>query len=295
MWLEHRLMGRHLGGWLTPRAERWIGLALCAGIVVGWAIQRLVPSPSILPALAPDWLSPAAAGIAAAALAPLEGPPLWRSAQKALWWCSLCLMVWSANGLPLDVLRVVGLIPVGVDWAELATRGFALGVALVLIHPALALPADPRSLHPATWYGYAAFVFAMPYPVLRTIWAFGGTLGLGWPGAAGEGVVPWLFSIPWLVAAAVSLLLVSPPRWIPRRLLLAGGWSGTAIVGMIGPAACWSLVAAVLGGADPALGGIELWVFALFYGSWLLWAIVAGAATRSYQLRSAAARTAPPV
>ncbi|MGE5846364.1 MAG: hypothetical protein ACM34O_06540 [Ignavibacteria bacterium] len=29
------------------------------------------------------------------------------------------------------------------------------------------------------------------------------------------------------------------------------------------------------------------WVPCLFYGSWLLWAITAGAATRSYQIRSA--------
>ena len=33
------------------------------------------------------------------------------------------------------------------------------------------------------------------------------------------------------------------------------------------------------------------WVFALVYGSWFLWAIAAGAATRAYQLRTAAPRT----
>jgi hypothetical protein len=41
-------------------------------------------------------------------------------------------------------------------------------------------------------------------------------------------------------------------------------------------------------------GGIAVWVFGLFYGSWLLWAMAAGAATRSYQLRSAALRMSSP-
>jgi hypothetical protein len=36
------------------------------------------------------------------------------------------------------------------------------------------------------------------------------------------------------------------------------------------------------------------WVFGLFYGSWFLWAIAAAAATRSYQVRSAALRMSAP-
>ena len=108
-----------------------------------------------------------------------------------------------------------------------------------------------------------------------------------WPGAAGQGFAPWLLSIPWLLAAVLSLLLVSTPRWMPRRLLLAAGWSATAIVAMIGPAAFWSLVTALVVGGDPGSGGIATWVFGLFYGSWFLFAIAACAATCSYQLRSA--------
>ena len=42
-------------------------------------------------------------------------------------------------------------------------------------------------------------------------------------------------------------------------------------------------------GGDIATGDIHLWVFGLFYCSWFLWAIAGAAATRSYQLRSAAA------
>ena len=80
---------------------------------------------------------------------------------------------------------------------------------------------------------------------------------------------------------------------MPRRLLLAAGWSATVVVATFGPAACWSLVSGLIAG-DADFGGMAGWVFALVYGSWFLWAIAAGAATRSYQLRSAAPRTSSP-
>ena len=82
-----------------------------------------------------------------------------------------------------------------------------------------------------------------------------------------------LIAIPWVLAAVLSLLLVSPPHWVSRRLLLAAGWSATAIVAMIGPAAFWSFVSALATGSDTASGEIEFWVFGLFYCSWFLLAI----------------------
>ncbi len=270
------------------KVEPSIGLALCAAVVVGWAVEHLVADrPTYAQIFAPDWLPLAAAGFAAVGILPLQGPPRWVRVQPAVRWSGLALMVWAANGLPLDVLRVAGLIPLSVDWPGLATRALALAAAVVLARPLLTDPPAPRSTRSATWYGYFAFGLALPYPILRTHWAMGGTLGLLWPGAAGEGWVPWLASIPWLVAAVLSLFLVSPPRWVPRRLLLAGGWSATVIVAMIGPAACWALISGLASGGDSAIGGIEAWVFALFYGSWLLWAATAAAATRSYQVRTA--------
>jgi len=98
-------------------------------------------------------------------------------------------MVWAANGLPLDLLRMVpGLMPSGVDWPRLATKTLALAAAVVLARLALTRPDASASTRAARWYGYAAFVLALPYPALRTWWALGGTLGLGWPGAAGQEV-----------------------------------------------------------------------------------------------------------
>ena len=287
---------------LRSRVEPWIGLAICAAVVVGWAIQQLVPNqPDAVQAFAaPDWLPLAAAAFAAAAIVPINGSAPWLHLRQALCWVALLLMVWAANGLPFDLLTAAGLIGhraangamvlSTVYWPGLATRGFAVAAALVLARLALARPAAPASTRPAAWYGYAAFVLALPYPVLRLHWAVGGTLGLMAPGAAGEGWEPLLIAIPWAMAAVLSLFLVSPPPWMPRRLLLAAGWSATAIVAMIGPAAIWAFVSALASGGDTGSGDIAVWVFGLFYGSWFLWAIAGGAATRSYQLRSAPPR-----
>jgi len=73
---------------------------------------------------------------------------------------------------------------------------------------------------------------------------------------------------------------------MPRRMLLAAGWSATAKVAMIGPAAFWSMITKLVEGGDIGIKGMATWVPCLFYTSWFLWAIAAGAATRSYQLRS---------
>jgi hypothetical protein len=276
---------------LGSRAEPWIALALCAAVLAARALEQFVRN---RPAYAGTWLPLAAASLVAAGIMRLNGGPRWLRVQRALLWSGLLLMVWAANGLPFDLLRLTPLIPLGVDWPRLATRTLALAAAVVLARLALARPAAPASTRAATWYGYAAFVLALPYPVLRTSWALGGTLGLDRPGAAGHGWVPWLACIPWLLAAALSLLLVSKWRWMPRRLLLAAGWFATAVVALIGPAACWSLVTKPVVGGDPGPRGIATWIPGLFYGSWLLWAIAAGAATRSYQLRSAALRVSSP-
>ncbi len=273
------------------RPERWIGLALCAAMLLsGVAGDQFVRNrPAYVES--PVWLPLVAALLAAAAMI-LNGRPMLARLRRALKWSGLLLMVWLANGLPLDLLRLTPLMPPGVDWPGLATRALALAAAVMLARLALARPASSSSAHPVTWYGYAAFVLALPYPVMRTIWVLGGTLGLSWPGAGGQGFEAWLACTPWLLAAVLSLLLVSSWRWFPRRLLLAAGWTATAIVAMIGPAACWSLVTRSAEG-NTGLQGIAFWVPCLFYGSWFLWAIAAAAATRSYQLRTAPPQMSP--
>ena len=274
-------------------AESWIALILCAAMILGWSVEHLVRNqPDYAEAFAPDWLPIVAAGLTAAGIVRLNGLPQWLRVQRVLQWSGLLLMVWVANGLPIDLLRIAGLIPLEVDWPGLVTRTLALAAAVVLAHLALARPVaatstrEAKSAHAASWYGYAAFVLALVYPFFRTVWVFGGTLGLMMPGAAGQGFEPWLACTPWLLAAVLSLLLVPKHSWMPRRLLLVAGWSATAIVAMVGPAGSWSLINAAINGVDAGLGDIEGWIPYVFYGSWFLWAIAAGAATRSYQLRS---------
>jgi hypothetical protein len=288
-------MESHSGRSLGSMAEPWMALVPCAAVLAARAVEQLVHSrPAYAGSFAPYWLPLAAAALAAAGVVRLNGRPQWLRAQQALLWSGTALMVWAANGLPLDLLRLTPLIPLPVDWPGLARRTFALAAAFVLARLALARSAAPEPTRAATWYGYAAFVLALPYPVLRTSWALGGTVGLRWPGAAGHGWIPWLACVPWLLAAALSLLLVSTWRRMPRRLLLAAGWFATTAVALIGPAACWSLVMQLVAGSDRGPRGIATWIPGLFYGSWLLWAMAAGAATRSYQLRGAALRTTSP-
>jgi hypothetical protein len=293
--------GSHSPG---SRAEPWIGLGLCVAVALGWTLEQIVPDrPDYARVFGPDWLPLPAAAFAAAGLVPFPGSALWLRVRWFVRWIGLLLMVWVANGLPLDLFAVAGLLGhrtadgtislTGADWPGLVTRALALAAVVVMARLILARRAAPAS-PPATWYGYAAFVFALPYPALRTHWAMGGTLGLQWPGAGGEGWEPWLISIPFMLAAAMSLLLVSPHSWMPRRLLLAGGWFGTAMVAMVGPAACWALVSTLATGGDTGFNGIDLWVPTLFYGSWFLWAIAAAAATYSYQLRTAAPKVRAP-
>ena len=276
----------------TPgsRTWRWIALVLCAAVVAARALEQLVhDQPDYARNFSPVWIPFAAAVLAALGIMRLNDHPRWLRMQRVLLWSGILMMVWTANGLPFDLLRLTPLIPLEVDWPGLVTRILALAAVVVLVRIALARPADSSYTRTASWYGYAAFVLALPYPFLRTWWALGGTPGLTQPGAAGPGWTAWLACIPWLLAAILSLLLVIKHNLISRRMLLAAGWSATAIVAMIGPAAFWSLVSRLISGADFASEGIGMasWVPALFYTSWFLWAIAAGAATRSYQLRTA--------
>jgi hypothetical protein len=275
------------------QGESWTGLVFVAAVVLGWAWQQRAPNPDGPQVFGPDWLPLAAVAVATVGTLPVAGSARWLRTQRALLWTSLLLLLWAANGLPFDLLTAAGLVGhqtaggaivmSSFYWPGLATRAAALAAAVVLARRALARPVAPSS-RVATWYGFAAFLLALPYPVLRLHWALGGTIGLMWPGAAGWGWEPLLIAIPWVLAAVLSLLLASPRTWIPRRLLLAAGWSATLIVAMVGPAALWSLIRAFASGG-PAIAGIEPWVVTLFYGSWFLFAIAAGAATRAYQLR----------
>ena len=270
------------------RSVKWIALTLCAAVLLAGLFEQFLSNqPDYARTFAPNWIALVAAVLCVAGNIQLNNRPQWIRIQGTMRWSGLFLMVWAANGLPFDLLRLTPIMPIGgVDWPGMVTRALALLAAIVLVRIVLARPASPASIRAVTWYGYAAFVLALPYPVLRICWAFGGTIGITISGAAGSGFAPLLFAIPWMLAAALSLLLVSTPTWMPRRLLLVACWTATAIVAMIGPMACWTLVSQLVMGTISVPEGMKIWIPCLFYISWFLWAIAAGAATRSYQLRS---------
>jgi hypothetical protein len=275
------------------RAQAWTALALCAAVAAAGALHQLVPNrPAYAERFGPDWLPLAAAGLAAAGIMGMRGRPTWPRLQDALRWSGLLLLVWTAGGLLIDLLRVAslvmpGLMPAGVDWPGLVTRALACAAAVALARLVLSRPAA-RDTRAATWYGFAAIALALPYPVLKTYWALGGTLGLRWSGAEGldGSFALWLPAIPWLAAATLSLLRFARWRWLPRRPLLVAGWFASVVVAMVGLAGCWAFISGLLGG-DTDSGGMATWVFGVVYGSWFLWAIAAAAATLSYQMRSA--------
>jgi hypothetical protein len=291
---EKRILESNRSNTQSSSAERWIALALFAAVLAAGVFEQFSQTRlDYAKTFAPFWIPIAAAIFALAGFMDLNGSTQWLRIRPALRWSGLLLMVWTSNGLPFDLLRLTPLMPLGVDWPGLVTRALALAATIVLARILLALPATPAPTRPAIWYGYAAFVLALPYPVLRICWAFGGMIGITIPGAAGVGFAPLIIAIPWMLAAAVSLFLVLTPRWMPRRLLLVAGWTATAIVAMIGPMACWTVITKYLEGTLSGPDGMKMWVPCLFYSSWFLWSIAACAATRSYQLRSAGRIASP--
>ena len=170
---------------LGSRAEPWIALALCAAVLAAWATGAARSQPAGLrrdlrSGLAPprrrrarrggdhaiEWSPPVAAPTTRADLerSPADGVgSQWTAVRPA-----------SHRG-PHPTRRSTG-------------RGWRLGRWLspppscsrVSPWRARPTPRPPASqVHPrVSWYGYAAFVLALPYPVLRTWWALGGTPGL---------------------------------------------------------------------------------------------------------------------
>jgi hypothetical protein len=274
---------------------RLIALILCAMVLISGILSHFFGNqPQNITSQSPYWIPIFAAALAASGIMRFAIPPLWLRVQRAVFSIGFLLMVWVANGLLFDLIHLTTFLPGGkVDLGGMMTRIFALSAVIMMARLILSLQQSSASVYKSTWYGYAAFILALPYPVLRICWAFGGTIGITFQGAAGTGFAPLLFAIPWILATILSLFLASPPVWMPRRLLLTAGWCATVIVSIIGPAACWSIVYQFLTDTVQGPDGMKLWVPCLFYSSWLLWAIAAGAATLSYQFRSAVSTAVP--
>jgi len=142
-------------------------------------------------------------------------------------------------------------MPFPVDWPGLATKVLALVSVVILARLTFVSPVTIKYRHVTKWYGYAAFILALP---IRSF-----ELAGHWEdnrvaeaGAAGIGFTPGLlpFHGCWPQFFPVSGL---KRLWLSRRLLLVAGWSATAIVALIGPATCWSLFSKLLKGEIQAI------------------------------------------
>lgn len=137
-------------------------------------------------------------------------------------------------------------------------------------------------------WGYVAAIALLPYAALKTIWAFGGTIGLSSQEAVAQiaghsqalkeqsailydlhsyGID--LTAVLAVVASLFSLCFALPWRKrIPRYLLIIPGW----FIGMC------TIIAISLGiiqtiGLLPkgTTEGMQLWVFIITYGGFLCW------------------------
>ncbi|MER7504954.1 hypothetical protein AB0L05_38330 [Nonomuraea pusilla] len=201
------------------------------------------------------------------------------------------LLLWSAGGIVLDAFRaffaVTG-IPAGefarVDWPGMALRGLSLaGCALLgaLLLRRIRVPGG-------SWLGYSAFALGFVYPMAKLYWSFGGTLLR--PAGYDEGF-PYGELVMLLIGAVGSLALVQRwGRWLPRRLVLAGGWAGTAMLTTMGTMSVFGTLSQMLGltrGPVPLSDPAAVATVGLVYGSWLLFGLAVGGATLAYQRATA--------
>jgi hypothetical protein len=146
---------------------------------------------------------------------------------------------------------------------------------------------------------YATCVVAALYAVVSFYWALGGTAGLDTLGGSLEELarkddpmVLWLAGAAGMLkvaGAALALALVRPwGRVVPRRLLLAAVWAGSAVLVLYG--GLYVIVGAlVLAGVVDVSGTVDrtaLWWHVLVWDLWfLVWGVLLGLAARHYGRR----------
>ncbi|WP_190818550.1 hypothetical protein [Saccharopolyspora pogona] len=255
----------------------------------------------------PGWTTPLAAATGVLGAALLMSSLRARRMLVAINGAAVLLLFLAAGGILFDLLRVFGLMGFPPDWPMFITRSFALMSAILLVRASVLRareitgacelcggPAAP----PPRWLGYLGGLFALPYPVIKTNWALGGTIGLDYPDPARDGFTSgWLVVPAALIGIVLSLALVHRwgriwPRWVPglagrptpRGLLLFGGWFGTALLFTMGPAGAATVVSDLVSGTPSStIAGMHYWPGALFYVSWMCWALVFGPSVYLYQ------------
>jgi hypothetical protein len=196
------------------------------------------------------------------------------------------LTAWSVAMLPLDALRVVGLVPLPLSGLGLVARVLLLVSGAAATAPILRsrrrrqvrcascgrvvpgrLDAIPR------WPAIVALVFALPYPTLRIVWAFGGTFGTTGQPLDLEPAVEWGATAVGaaLVAFTLVLLVGRGPTWARVLLGLGGLFLGVAlaVIGALAATVALSVMVAEGPASSPG-AGLAAWTFLIVYGSWFM-------------------------
>ncbi|QUH00219.1 hypothetical protein HUO13_04810 [Saccharopolyspora erythraea] len=298
-----------------PRAHVHAAAALAASAATlsAFLASRVLSRGEILFAI-PVWVTPLAAALGMTAAAAM----MFRHhrATTVLTAIALGTMLLTAGGVFFDIATPISYLLVGEpvpDWPMAVTRALALVAAILLFRAlvryrrralaqCLGCGRNPTAppVEQRLWLGYAGFLFGLPYPLLKTHWALGGTIGLDHSDLARDGFTRgWLVVPAALVGLVLSLALVHRwgrvwPRWVPglagkatpRGLLLFGGWFGSGLLLTMGLPAAVQMLGVAGAPAPRPIEGMHAWPSMVFYGSWLLWGLLLTPATRSYQLRT---------
>lgn len=211
------------------------------------------------------------------------------------------LTAWSVTMLPFDALRVVRLVPLPLSGWGVVLRVLLLVAATTALVPVLRaqrarmercstcgrvvpgrLDAMPR------WPAVVALIFALPYPVLRVVWALGGTFGTTGEPLDLEPTVAWGAAIAGLglVGFAVLLLVGKGPSWARALFGLGGLLAGTGLTVIGALAASLALTTLAADGLDASPGsGLAAWTFLIVYGSWFVAGLGVLAASWRYWAR----------
>jgi len=245
--------------------------------------EMLDYSVGVVPVLVP-WLS-ACLSIAVAVVGLSERRA--SSAVGSILIGSLVVMIaWTLVMLPFDLLRIVGLVPL-----PLSAWGFVMRLLLLVAGTAALVPAlQVRRIHqercPACrrvlpgvldrlprWPVVVAVVASLVYPVLRIVWALGGTFGTTGEPLDLDPAVAWgvVVAGSTLVAFTLLLLVGKGPRWARALFGLGGIVAGLALTFIGGLAAVRAVSLLATEGLKSSQGDeLMTWTFALVYGSWFV-------------------------
>lgn len=154
----------------------------------------------------------------------------------------------------------------------------------------------------AKGWGYVASLALLPYAILKTLWAWGSTVGLTTKQAvqnvAGLGdtfmegpvLLYTLYNIGIDFTAILAILaslfaLALVTTWgekLSKRLLIISGWT----VGLMTVLICFLTVLQFLGVLPKGdTEGLAIWVYVVTYGGFFLWGVTVFIATLSFQHR----------